>query len=140
MLVRWNLGEHKVWHTVSIPSVEHEDGRQAHRELIQLKSERTSHSNRIKGLLAALGLSAVVDEDLPERLESLRQWDDQAVPAALKTRILREFDRWKLVDQQIRTIDKRRAQELRRDDLVEVEKVRKLMSERESASMGRGSS
>ena len=48
-----------------------------HRELIQLKSERTSHSNRIKGLLAALGLSAVVDENLPERLESLRQWDDQ---------------------------------------------------------------
>jgi transposase len=127
MLVRWNLGEHKVWHTVSIPRVEHEDGRQLHRELIQLKSERTSHSNRIRGLLAALGLSAVVDENLPERLESLRQWDDRAVPAALKTRILREFDRWKLVDQQIRAIDKQRAQELRRDDLVEVEKVRSLM-------------
>jgi transposase len=127
MLVRWHLGEHKIWCTVVVPSVEEEDGRQLHRELIQLKSERTSHTNRIKGLLAGLGLSVIVDAKLAERLEKLRQWDDQGVPKALKVRILREFDRWKLVDQQIDDIDKQRGEEVRREDVPEVEKVRNLM-------------
>jgi transposase len=127
MLIRWSLGEHKLWCTVVVPSAEEEDGRQLHRELIELKSERTSHSNRIKGLLAGLGLSLVVDARLPERVESLRQWDDRVVPEALKTRILREFDRWMLVDRQIRDINKQRTKELRRDDVPQVEKVRDLM-------------
>jgi transposase len=127
MLVRWNLGEHKIWSIVAVPSVEEEDGRQLHRERIQLKTERTSHTNRIKGLLAGLGMSIVVDTHLPERLEALRQWDDRPVPMALKTRILREFDRWKLVSQQIRDIDKQRLEEVRRDDQADLEKVRKLM-------------
>jgi transposase len=127
MLVRWNLGEHKLWSIVAVPSVEEEDGRQLHRELIQLKTERTSHTNRIKGLLAGLGMSIVVNARLPERLEALRQWDDRGVPAALKTRILREFDRWKLVSEQIRDIDKQRLEEVRLGDQADLEKVRKLM-------------
>jgi transposase len=74
-----------------------------------------------------LGLSVIVDAKLPARLESLRQWDDQAIPEALKRRILREFGRWQLLDQQISEIDKQRGEELRRDDVPEVEKVRNLM-------------
>jgi transposase len=127
MLVRWNLGEHKLWSTVAVPSVEEEDGRQLHRELIDLKSERTSHVNRIKGLLAGLGLSIIVDNRLPERLEVLRQWDDRAVPAALKKRILREFERWTLLNRQIRDIDNQRAEEVRCGDAADLEKVRNLM-------------
>jgi transposase len=127
MLVRWHLGEDTLWRIVVVPRTEDEDRRQLHRELIELKSERTSHSNRIKGLLAACGLSIVVDERLPERLEELRQWDGQGVPKALKARILREFDRWKFVDQHIREINKQRAQEVRQADAAEAEKVRNLM-------------
>jgi transposase len=127
MLVRWNLGEHKLWSIVAVPSVEEEDSRQLHRELIQLKTERTSHTNRIKGLLAGLGMSIVVNAHLPERLEALRQWDDRPVPAALRRRILREFDRWKLVSEQIRDIDKQRLEEVRLGDQADLEKVRKLM-------------
>lgn len=127
MLVRWHLGEHKIWCIVAVPDVKEEDGRQLHRELIQLKSERTAHTNRIKGLLAGLGLSVTVDAKLSARLESLRQWDDQGIPEALKTRILREFGRWRLLDQQIGEIDKQRGEELRRDDVPEAEKVRNLM-------------
>jgi transposase len=127
MLVRWSLGEHKLWSIVAVPSVEEEDGRQLHRELIQLKTDRTSHSNRIKGLLAGLGMSIVVNARLPERLDALRQWDDRPVPAALRRRILREFDRWKLVSEQIRDIDKQRLEEVRLGDQADLEKVRKLM-------------
>jgi transposase len=52
MLIRWHNGESKVWRLVNAPSAEDEDLRQPHRELMELKVERTAHVNRIKGLLA----------------------------------------------------------------------------------------
>ena len=97
MLIRYHGGEHKLWSVVRIPSPDDEDRRQPHRELMAVKNERTEHSNRIKGLLANLGLDIVVDEQLSKRLGLLRQWDGQPVPTELTARILREFDagRWR---------------------------------------------
>jgi hypothetical protein len=60
--------------------------------------------NRIKGLLAGLGLTIAVDAKLPARLEKLKQWDNTTVPSALMARILREFERWQLVMRQIREL------------------------------------
>jgi transposase len=54
-LQRYHGGERKVWSVVNVPSVADEDRRQLHRDLLEMKSERTQHSNRIKGLLAAAG-------------------------------------------------------------------------------------
>ena len=51
MLIRWNNGERKVWSVVHVPAVADEEGRQLHRELIELKAERTELLNRIKGWL-----------------------------------------------------------------------------------------
>ena len=65
MLIRWHNGEKKVWAAVRIPTVADEDRRQLHRELIELKAERTELANRIKGLLAQFGLKIVVDANLP---------------------------------------------------------------------------
>ena len=65
MLIRWHNGERKVWAVVRVPLADVEDHRQLHRELIELKSERTAHVNAIKGLLAGVGLQASVDEDFP---------------------------------------------------------------------------
>ncbi len=76
-----------------MPSVAEEDQRQLHRELIELKRERTAACNSIKGLLATLGLTVVVDETLPLQLENLRQWDGAKLPPALHQRLLREFAR-----------------------------------------------
>jgi transposase len=128
MLIRWHNGEKKVWAVVNVPTVTDEDRRQLHRELIELKGQRTEHVNRIKGLLAGLGLSIVVDIKLPERLEKLRQWDGAGVPPALRQRILREFERWQLVGRQIAELEAERAKRIREDPSPEVEKVRRLMS------------
>ena len=65
MLIRWHLGERKLWGVVRVPTAADEDRRQLHRELIALKAQRTEHTNRIKGLLAGLGLSAAIDAELP---------------------------------------------------------------------------
>src|SRR6476469_2978631 len=67
MLIRWHLGERKLWGVVHVPMAADEDGRQLHRELIALKAQRTEHTNRIKGLLAGIGLSTVIDGEFPAR-------------------------------------------------------------------------
>src|SRR5215468_9233412 len=73
MLIRWHLGEKKLWGVVHVPTVADEDRRQLHRELIALKTQRTEHTNRIKGLLAGLGLGLAVDAEFVQRLDALRQ-------------------------------------------------------------------
>ena len=57
--------EKKLWAVVRVPTVEDEDHREPHRELIELKTGRTEVVNRIKGLLAGLGLPITVDDILP---------------------------------------------------------------------------
>jgi transposase len=128
MLMRWCNGERKVWAVVHAPSADDEDRRQLHRELMALKSERTAHVNAIKGLLASVGLQSSVDDRLPERLEKLRQWDDEGVPAGLRQRILREFQRWQVVGGQIRGLEKQRTAQIRDDRTPHVEQVRRLLN------------
>jgi transposase len=95
--------------------------------LIALKSERTGHSNAIKGMLAGLGLQCSVNACLPERLEKLRQWNDQAVPSGMRERILREFTRWQMVNRQIRDLEQERAKKIRDNGTPHVEPVRRLL-------------
>jgi transposase len=128
MLIRWHNGETKVWRAVNVPAVADEDRRQLHRELIDLKAERTEQSNRIKGLLAGLGLSVVVNEKLPARLEQLRQWDGSPLPPALRERLVRELARWELVGRQISELETKRAERIRANDTRDVEQVRQLVS------------
>jgi transposase len=128
MLIRWHQGEKKVWSVVQVPSAADEDRRQLHRDLLELKAERTQHSNRIKGLLAGCGLAvANVDADFPAVLEKLRQWDGEPVPAALQQRLLREHQRWCFVDRQIKDVENERARKIRTTEDASVQKVRKLL-------------
>jgi transposase len=127
MLIRWDNGEKRVWSLVHVPTVADEDGRQLHRELIELKAQRTELANRIKGLLAGLGLGVFVDAKLPARLEKMRQWDNAELPPALKGRILREFERWRLVTSQIGDLEAERAREIREGTSAQTEQVRRLM-------------
>jgi transposase len=127
MLIRYHGGEHKLWGVVNVPTSDDEDRRQPHRELMAVKGERTEHSNRIKGLLASLGLDVAVDEHLPKRLGLLRQWDGAPVPAELTARILREFERWTLVDRQARDLENAQRRAIRRDETADVEKIRRLL-------------
>src|SRR5947209_8258329 len=70
MLIRYHAGESKVWSVVWVPSVADEDQQHLHRELPELKEDRTRHTNRLKGLLASQGLALEgVDALLPTWLE-----------------------------------------------------------------------
>lgn len=127
MLIRWHLGERKLWGIVRVPTSDDEDRRQLHRELIELKAQRTEHTNRIKGLLAGLGLSAPIDAGLLERLEGLRQWDGAELPSGLRQRIARELERWCLVGRQIHDLEAERTRSIRDPETAQGEQVRLLL-------------
>jgi transposase len=128
MLMRWHQGERNVWSVVQVPSVTDEDRRQLHRDLLELKAQRTQHTNRIKGLLAGCGLAlAKMDEQFPDALGKLRTWDGQAVPPELQQRLLREHERWLLVDRQIKDLENERARRIRTFEDQSVTKVRGLL-------------
>lgn len=129
LLLRYHGGATKVWSVVRLPSVVAEDARQLHRELQELKDERTEHGNRIKGLLTSQGLAApVVNQDFTDWLGAARVWDGTAGPLELQQRLLRERERWELLGQPIRTLEDERRQRIRRDATPHVDKVRSLLN------------
>jgi transposase len=127
MLIRWHNGEEHVWAVVRVPAVDDEDRRQLHRELIRLKAQRTEHDNRIKGLLAGLGLAVTIDARFADRLERLRQWDGSAVPSGLRRCLLREFDRRQLVGRQIGELESERRKQIRDETDPQMDQVRRLL-------------
>jgi transposase len=127
MLIRFHSGEQKVWRVVRVPSKEVEDTRQLHRELMTLKSDRTRHNNRIKGLLINQGISMSVKPDLLDRLETIRLWDGSRLPKALVMRLQREYQRWVLVNHQIDQLTTHRNALLKTSQQPSVEQVRQLM-------------
>jgi transposase len=127
MLVRHVELHEKVWSVVQVPSPAEEDARQLHRELLTLKSEATGHGNRIKGLLASLGLEITVDRHFPKRLKQLRQWDDRPLPPWMHARLLREFERLQAVNRQMRELDRQRAQQVKQQETPAMLQVRRLL-------------
>lgn len=127
MLMRYQQGEKKVWSTVHVPSLQEEDQRQVHRELMALKAEQTHHINLIKGLLASQGVGLPFKKDFLFQLESVRLWDGTLLPAALKARLKREYERYQVVHQQINQLDVEREEALRTSSDPAVEQVRQLL-------------
>ena len=128
MLIRHHQGE-KVWSLLRIPTPQEEDQRQLHRNLLQLKRERTAHINRIKGLLIAVGISVTkITAGFVQELEDLRTWEDKSIEAGLKKTLQLEFERLQLVQRQIWRLDDQRNRQIRKGDSQAIDMVRKLMS------------
>ena len=127
MRMRYEQGERKLWRVVNVPSEKAEDDRHLHRELHTLKTDRTRHSNRIKGLLAAQGVSLRVGNDFLERLPTVRLWDGRCLPEMLTARLEREYQRIQLIEQQIGELQAQRRELLRTSEDASIEKVRQLM-------------
>ena len=127
-LARWHGGEKRVWSVVRVPSPEAEDGRRLHREWERLKKERTAHVNRIHGLLATVGIRLEIGSDLPEMLDDARLWDGSQVPCGLKSEIVREHGRLRVVEKQLGFIQDARDGRIRRPANASDEKAARLMT------------
>ena len=127
LLVRYHQGERKVWSVVNVPGVEDEDRRQLHRGLKDLQRQQTECSNRIKGLLASLGLDARVDADFRATLEGLRDWRGAPVPEGMKRRVLQEYAVWEVAHRQLRDAENERQRQIREGQAPWLDKVRRLL-------------
>ncbi len=127
MLVRYHQGEQKVWSVVNVPSVEAEDQRQLHRELLALKREQTQHINRIKGILISQGVEMEVTKDFLEELEAVRLWDGSPLQMGIRVLLEREHERLKLVREQIQKIETIRKELLHTSEEASIKQVRQLM-------------
>lgn len=129
MLHREALGEKELWSVVNVPCVADEDARSLQREYRTLVKERSRSSNRIKGLLASQGLVAPrIDRRLPDWLATVKLWDGSALPSGIRTRIEREFDRWRFTHEQVLTLEKERRDRTNDETDRSLDKVRALFA------------
>jgi transposase len=128
MLMRYHGGERKLWSVVRVPSVEAEDGRQLSRELESLNKERTRHRNRIRGLLIREGLEVKnpSGKKFLEELDSLCTWDGKGLPGDFKARIVREYERLRMVEEQMGILRKEREKRVGSADTLSMRKVAQL--------------
>ena len=128
MLMRYHGGERKLWSVVRVPSVEAEDGRQLGRELESLNKERTMHRSRIRGLLIREGLEVKnpSGKKFLEELDSLCIWNGKQLPKDFKARIVREYERLRVVEEQMGNLRKEREKRVEAADSVSLRKVAQL--------------
>jgi transposase len=129
MLMRYYGGEKKVWSVVRVPSEAEEDGRNLGRELHVLKKERTMHTNRIKGVLIQQGIviKSLNRKKFLGALEEVRTWDGKDLPVDFKARVVREYQRLQVVEEQIRELKKERERRVLAGDKVCYQQVAELM-------------
>ncbi len=127
MLVRYWGGERGLWSVVRVPSVEEEDARRGHREMERLRKERTAHRNRLRSLLVTQGIRLEPGRDFLKRLETLSLWDGCPLPAELKGELEREYTRLKMVEEQLRLLEKTRTERLKQADVKSLQGVAQLM-------------
>lgn len=122
-LVRYHEGEAKVWSVVRVPTPEQEDARRLHRERERLQKERKQHQSRIRSLMALHGVDAI--KVLSVKLES---WDGSPLPPDLRQEIEREQARLRLVDEQLRVVNKEREERVKAKDTPQARQVSSLAS------------
>lgn len=126
LLLRNQAGD-KAYQEVAVPTVEQEDGRQLHRALQDLKRERTMHTNRIKGLACTQGVEApATDKLFPHLLETLRGDDGQPLPPFIKARILDEYQRYLLCEEQIAKLEAQQREMVKRAESQQMEQIKFL--------------
>jgi transposase len=111
MLMRYVGGERKLWSVLRVPSVQEEDDRRIDREIQRLKKERASHSNRMRSLLVLQGITiGKINKQFAGVLERVRLYDGQPLPSGIKEEIMREYERYELIDVHLKQLEQRKKQ------------------------------
>jgi transposase len=105
-LMRYLGGDKHALSVVNVPSAEAEDRMRLNRERERLVEERGAHSSRIKSLFIAQGI--VIDrlnDAVIEQLDAQVTATGDPLGADLKEEIRREYQRYRLADDQVRAIE-----------------------------------
>ncbi len=100
-------GEPRVCSMVRVPTPEDEDRKRRTRERERLLTERTAHTNRIKGLLHGQGIrdATPLKPGFLGGLDQVRSGDGRPLSPHLKDEVRREHERLILVHKQIKALE-----------------------------------
>lgn len=110
----WLRGERGHCKMVSIPTLAEEDAKRPSRERQILVSEQSRIVNRMKAVLARLGIRNFNPKlkKASERLDGLRTAEDEPIPPNTLAELRRDMERRRLLRDQIRQIENARLQYL----------------------------
>jgi transposase len=128
LLMRFSLGEEKVFSVVNVPSPQEEDQRHLHRQLKTLSADETRITNRIHGVLASLGVDLLLTKNFEKRLSEARQWNGEQIPEGVRRRVLSDFAVLRAVQRQILELRRVQKAEVRNGSSPAVKQIRKLLS------------
>lgn len=112
LLLRWVGGEQKAWSVVHVPSPAAEDERQLSRELESVQRDHTRVRNRIHGLLAAQGVRLALTRHFATAVAQVQTGDGRPFPAALRDRLLREWEALQTLAARLATLTALRTERL----------------------------
>ena len=129
LLMRYVSGEKAALHSIHIPTVAAEDQRRLTRERERLLKERGAHSARIKSLLVAHGIRLVRLSELPRLLPTATAAvTGYALPGDLKAELAREYERYVLVDRQVKVLEKLQHERAASADSAVLHMIQQLLS------------
>lgn len=104
LLARYVAGDRRCWRVVRVPSVADEDARQLHRTRETLQADRTRVINRLKAVLATLGVRVPIAADFLAAVETARLWDGTAIPPGARDRLQREWQQLQGIEAQLEAV------------------------------------
>ena len=125
LLLRAELGgERTAFAVVRVPSAQQEAELRTHRERERLVKERTGHRARLKSLLALHGVEVGDPARVP--VDKLRDWANEPLAGRWVAELQREQERLRLVEAQLKGLEKQQSVALAQADTPAVVKARKL--------------
>jgi transposase len=113
----WLRGERGHCSMAIVPTVDDEDAKFPHRDRESLVKLRTSTVNRMKSILIQFGVRNFnpVLRKAPEKLDSVRTPEGIPVPPNAVAALRRHMERFRVIKEQMKMIERTRLQHLQRD-------------------------
>ena len=127
LLQRYLGGEREVMSVVRVPTAAEEDQRRLHRERDRLLKERGGHSARLKSLLVLHGIRMSLGRDFVARLEQRKDVRGESLGEDLKAELRREYERYRLAHEQIKTLEAEQKRRAVRADSQALKQINQLM-------------
>ncbi len=129
LLIRYRSGDIQALRMIRVPTVAEEDDRRLNRERDRLIKERGAHSARIKSLLITHGIVLEKLSHIPGLLPTAKAaiigYD---LPPDLKSELTREYERYVLVDQQVRQLEKLQIERTESEAIPATRNIQSLRS------------
>jgi transposase len=109
LLARYVAGDRRCCRVVRVPSLAAEDARQLHRTIEVLQADRTRVINRLKAVLATLGVRLAINTDMLTQLDAARLWDGAAIPSGARQRMESDWRQLHAIDAELSAAHAARA-------------------------------